>query len=504
MTGHFSNSEQWLDKESGSSWERDPATSLFKLVSFHEKKVNSRWKGSDIVKALNCRYSESPDDGAQDSGLVPFPPRFKYSPNTGEPLKEQETKVHTWLPVSGSEDLTSGLLRGGRLTSHPLKLERDDLLNKDQIPLPDQGRFRFCVGAFGLSSSFLLALDGEKGAIYCWLPASREWFKLEPAAETSYLGTTLSPDDWNIDMTNISGESIIYWPSDLGLVAIKIDVLSLKYEAKLLIEGCCLSVPRILGDKVYILIKKADETVDAISVDSDWQSEGRPCKLSIMDIPPAQWVVAVATLHEIIYLSNTGQVVLRPRAEKYLYIPWQEGVEPQFLLGGPYCSNDGDLWMQCLHPTINEGEEGFCYIKLGQQNHNKEKAKGARMLTGKSSFKLEEWLKGDPWVEPAVVKNMGYKNNKAVIPILESTIDNTLLVLNVEHKDSITQLFERVDDHLTTQFQIMGLDGNKEFFVKNLRKPWTVSAFIFDEALFIYHSDIDSLPGWLTHSPEKK
>lgn len=502
MPDQLNGIERWLDKPSHSVWERNQATDEFSLIEFQEKKIDKQWGTEDIAKALNCGLSQSSDDCGKKPGFVTFPPRFNFSPTTGKPLIRAETKIYSWIPVSGSEGLISGLLRGGRITSHPLKLKGDSFLNRDpdrELPLPGHGRYRFCAGAFGLSSSFLLALDGEQGVLYCWLPTRGEWRELATAVGAPYIGTeTLRPQDWCVDIIDTSGEGIIFWPSDCGLVAVKIDVLSLSYEAKLLIKGRCLSVPRMIKNMVYVLVETNDGLNKAMSVNSNWQVQSQPSELPINDIPTAKWVNAIATPREIIWLSDAGQVVLRPNAQQYLYIPWEAGVEPQFLLGGPHCASDGHLWMQVLHPTINEGEKGFCYIQLGKHNPEKRLSFGARTLTGQSSIKVEKWFRGDPWIEPTVVANMKHENDEAVLPILESTSDGTLLVLRADHLRGITQFFERTDEPIITRFQVMGQHGNEGFYVKRLREPWNASAFIFEETLFIYHPGIESIPGWLT------
>lgn len=498
--------EQWLDAASDSVWERNPLTNVFSLVSCRGKQVDKRWDVHDIAKALNCGLSNSPDDGALDSASVAFPSEFKYSPNTGKPIVKAGSKVCTWLPVSGSENMTSGLIRGGCLTTHPLKLKENTVptLNPDrELPLPGHGHYSFCAGAFGFSSSFLLAIEAEHGEIYCWHPSLHKWYELVPPSDGPYLGTeTFSQGAWSIEAQEMSGDTILFWPSDCGLAAIKINVLSMSYDAKVLIEGRCLSVPRIIRNRIYILIERPDGAVHAVSVDTDWQSEDRPVELTINTIPAAKWVMSAATPREVFWLSDMGQVVLRPNAQQYVFIPWEVGVEPQFRLGGPHCSADGHLWMQVLHPTFHEGDCGFCYVQLGCLNSEQQMQPSfcARTLTGCSSIRVEKWLKKDPWIEPNVVATMAHENNEAVIPILESTSDNTLLVLRVDHLQSVTGLFERTGEYVPTRFQIMGQHRNEGFYVKRLREPWTASAFIFEGVLFIYHPDIGSIPGWLTYS----
>ena len=497
--------EQWVDEKSDSLWERTPGSRTFSLVRFRGKQVDKRWSIHEFARALNCGISTSSDDGASTAEPVLFPTGFKFSPNTGSPIAKIGSRINTWLPTSGSENLKSGLLRGGCLTSHALTLKGDSHLFRDsdhELPLPGHGLFRFCVGTFGLSSTFLLALQAEQGALYCLLPSCEEWVELTSTREnTPYLGSVgLSNRAWSIEAVDLEGDTVLFWPSDRGLVAIRINVLSLIYETKVLAEGRCVSVPRIVRDKVYVLIEQSNGATGVVSADTDWNSSTPPQELMKSDIPNAKWAVAVATPSELIWLSDLGQVVLHPNASKYFYIPWEIGVKPQFLLGGPHCSPDGNLWIQALHPTIHEGEKGFCFVQLGRFNPELRASFGARMLTGRSSIKVEKLLKNDPWIEPTVVTEMG--NDEVVVPILESMEDNTVLVLRTEHMHSITRFFERTDELITTRFQIMGQHGKDGFYVKRLREPWTATAFIFQNVLYLYHPDIGSLPGWLTSCSE--
>ena len=469
---------------------------------YRGKKVDDRWNAVDYAKALSCGVSRDHEDGAQNAGIVSFPPDFNKSPNTCKDLGKIESNISTWLPVSGAEDLKSGLLRGGRITNHPLKLKGDSFLTRDPdcvLPMPGPGQYRFCVGAFGLSASFLLALNSKQGVIYCWIASCQEWAELTPSAEATYLGSeAIAPEVWNVEAEELAGDGILFWPADLGLVAIKIDILSLSYDAKLLAEGRCISVPLIIKGKVCALIEKSDGTVNPVAVNANWESGGSAAFLEIQGIPDTKWIVAAATPHEVIWLSDSGQVVLRPNAQQYLYIPWEEGVEVLFQLGGPHCSADGNLWMQILHPTLHDGEKGFCFTQLGSKNPEQRLSYSARMLTGGSSMKVEKWLKEDPWIEPKVVANNECENNEAVVPVLESSADRTLLVLRVDHLGGTIRLFEKTDEVISTRFQIIGQHGEEGFYVKGLQRPWTASAFIFNGMLFIYHLDIGSLPGWST------
>jgi len=83
LSDQLNGIEIWLDKPSHSIWERNQATNEFLLIEFREKKIDKQWGADDIAKALNCGLSHSPDDCGQKPGFVTFPPRFNFSPTTG-------------------------------------------------------------------------------------------------------------------------------------------------------------------------------------------------------------------------------------------------------------------------------------------------------------------------------------------------------------------------------------------------------------------------------------
>lgn len=499
--------EEWPDStlNVNTVWRRDPATKVFSLIDCREKQVDKLWGAEDLAKALNCGISGSSEDGAASGGLAIFPPAFKYSPNTGKELDRKPSRVETWLPVHGSEGLTSanGLLRGGCLTGHSLQLknlekerERPPRYEEKEIKLPGPGYYRFCVASFGFSTGFLLALEPEQGEIHCWIPSKGEWVLLRcSSGQGPYLGTqAIAREHWSIEARDLTGDSPFFWPSEQGLAAVKIDILSLSYQARIVVEGKCVSVPRILNNHVYVLVEK-DGGVHAFHADAEFESSGNS-PLPINDaIPTAPWSMSATTSREIIWLSDKGQVLIRPSSNQYLFIPWRQGIEPQLQLGGPHCTLDGRLYMQVFDEALGDGEGGFGYVQLGPVGREQRpiESTGARALTGRGSIKMEQWLTEDPWTESASVMPKG----EAVIPILESSIDKTLLVFRVEHLRGVGQFFDRSAETIETRFQLVGQHESHVFDIKRLRRPWCSTAFIFDETLFIYHPDIAKrIPGW--------
>jgi len=494
--------EEWVDEESATVWRRE--SDRFSLVTRNGAPIDPHWENPEIGAALGCGCSTDVADGASMDSPAYFPPAFARSPNTGKLLPRYSVTKAEWLPPSGSQELKAGLIRGGKLTHYSVRL-RDGYAATDAYPprhlkLPPPGRYRFLVGSFGLNSSFLMAFDALNGAIWCWIPSCTDWREVKPSANSDkiHLGSEdLSQEAWNVDAIDLARESKILWPCDSALVCLYIDPLALTYTARVMAEGRCHAQPLVHNEHVYCLMENNGHAM-LVEVSVDAPYVGRDCAVSF---PIADWRCAVATHNGVIWVSSKGQVIANPKRNQYAFVPWQpEAIQPEFDLGPPYCASDGRLWMQVLHPIAHEGEEGPAYLSLGRPTVDLLKSSGMRTLTGRSSIKVEQRLLGDPWIEPEVVSSDGHFNDEAVIPILESMTDNSMLVLRANHIGSIKD-FLQLDELIPTRFQIMGQHGDHEaFFSTRVRAPWRSMAFVFDGALFLYHSEFKSIMGWVLAS----
>ncbi|HZW12153.1 MAG TPA: hypothetical protein VFF81_03045 [Noviherbaspirillum sp.] len=499
MSQDTSTKEIWPDSTSHSEWSRNKEEKVFSLLRRQGRSVDRRWSMAEAGVALGSRLSREEADGAIGGAAVYFPPQFKYSPYTGKSLLEgEESAIQTWLPPAGAQNLRFGLLRGGKLTDLSLRLDIDPNEPvsdpRRELPLPPHGRFRFFVAACGLKRSFLLALDWKNGSIYCWLPDASEWGEVHPSGESVYLGSeSISDDIWNIDSVTLSGATAIFWPCDKGLAKVTVDPLTLTYDAKLVADGCCVSQPVIQGDKAYTLMRMSGEQGVSL-VTCSINGAGAAEQLT-GNVPDGEWHVA-ATPHDAIWFSQQGQVVASQKRQINAFFPWQpQGLKPEFKFGPPYCARDGRLWLQVLHPTGNDGEEGPGYVSLGRATYEWQQSSAARTLSGKSSMKVEQRLTDDPWVEPHVVSSAGHDNDEAIVPILESITDGTMLVLRAKHTDGIRRFFE-ITELIPAHFQIYGHGKESGFFQKRLREPWKTVAFAYDGFLFLYHPDMTAIPGW--------
>lgn len=490
--------EKWPDEATSSVWGRDQQGRFF-ARSWGDRNIDSRWSRYDAATAVGCTLSVSVEDGGTEASPACFPASFSFSPTTGKPLITSPAKSAGWLPPHGNNGLHTGLVRGGKLTSAPLHLQRyteeTNAIPAESLPLPAVGSFRFLVGAFGLQRSSLLALDWKNGVLYCWLPADQVWAKLTATSGSVFLGSEDIADElWNVESRNLEQDAALYWPCDAGLAIVRIEPLSLTYTAQLLVRGTCCSQPLALNDNVYVLMrcrKGSDTSLVEVSCNNstEWNEK-------LKGLPEGDWRPA-ATPHEVLWLSAEGHVVAHPARERFEFITWNpSAIKPEFQLGPPHCARDGRLWLQVLHPEGYEGEPSQGYVSLGRAKQDWNPSGGPRTLSGRSSIKVEKRLGDEPWIEPDVVSSEAHDNNEAVVPLLESVTDSSMLVLRVDHMAGIKQFFER-DERLSVRFQIMGQHADDTgFFATRLHQPWKTLAFVYDGYLYLYHPEMTNLPGW--------
>lgn len=499
--------EFWEDDDSQTVWERDPETGRFAPVRRCGRPFAKKWSQAEIGLALGCpSETDSRQDGS--AGEI-FPPSFLFSPTSGKRLQTAAASRDSWLPPHGSEHNTVGLVRGGKLTKRAFRLVERDQWPADpdtEIPLPPPGGRCFLVAACGLRHSFLFSLDAQNGCVYCWIPSAGEWAELLPPSLESapYLGVTARfLECWRPEVRDIEGETRIFWPCDSGIVALRLDPLTLSYSPELLAEGKCVAPLLPNNGSVFGLLDRAKG--DGLSLVGG-SVEGQGMEELLSGIPESEWRAAVATPHDSIWISRIGQVVVNVRSRLRAFYPWPEKVgTPVFEFGPPYCAENGDgrLWQQM---QIDDGTEegcGYAYASLGAAECELHAATGARHHTGRSSIKVEQRLTAPPWEDPELVHFAAYENDEAVVPLLESVASDDLLVLRADHLASAAEFFER-GEAIPTRFQIFRQQpDNQGFHAAKIHAPWKTHVFIHDGHLFLYHPEMKALLGWKIQEPSK-
>ncbi|MDR3641990.1 MAG: hypothetical protein P4L39_11775 [Humidesulfovibrio sp.] len=366
-----------------------------------------------------------------------------------------------------------------------------------QLVMPPPGGRSFLVACCGLRHSFLFSLDALNGCIHCWVPSAQLWAELNPTDQgMPFLGAGGLPlTQWWPEAENLAGDTVLLWPSDSGILTVRMDPLTLTYRAEVLAPGTCVSPLLPNGDRVYGLMANAgQETLTLVSVSSATASPNE----CVSGIPKADWSQAVATPHEAILVSSVGQVVANSRRNIFAFLPWAESAgQPVTEFGPPHCDeSDGRLWLQTQIGQESKEEFGYGYVLLGHGGGELHKATGARHHTGKSSIKVEQRLLGSPWNDPEKVQFGAHDNDEAVVPLLESVAHGDLLVLRANYVGSASG-FLQIEESIPTRFQIHRQQPDSQgFHVAKLHKPWEATTFIFRGQLFLYHPDFKYLPGW--------
>lgn len=487
--------EAWPDDASRTAWRRN-ASGRFEMESTDGQPPHPSWNRSELTAALGCPQSIDAADGGSRSEPAFFPPSFVHSPATGRMLdRPQTSEAQIWLPPNGNQDLTGGLVRGGKLT-------RASLLLRDagpplpapplEIKLPQQGRYRFLRACCGLRKAYLLALEPCAGMLFCLLPGRNEWTKLTPRAghNTTTCSDGLPYAVWNVEALDLTGGTILIWPSDSGLLALRPNLVSMTYDVELLAPGRCVSPVLPVAKRFAVLTEHAG-SVSLVAAGI----EGKPETL-VSGVPHSNWISAAASPLDSVWISEEGHVVASVARNQFEFIPWSPPtVEPLLRYGPPYYAADTRLWQQVLHPTASDGDQGLCFVPLGRRTEDLHLSPTARFLTGQSSIEIEQRLEGEPWNEIRVAPGC-HQLDEAVVPILESVTDKSLLVLRVDHKEGPESFLNNRGAYLT-RFQVFEQhDDNRGFYSFRLTEPWIASAFIHEGALFIYHPDLPSIPGW--------
>lgn len=491
--------ESWPDEKASSVWVRDQDGS-FRPKSWRDEKIDDGWLVSEAAAAVGCALSLDPQDGANASKAARFPSSFIYSPVTGKPLLRQKAPGAGWLPPYGNAGLQSDLIRGGKLTTASVFLgghtQQEDALPDSVLPPLPGGVYRFLVARFGLQDNFLVACDFIRGALYCWMAGRGRWEEFKGVAGADYLGADMIPEQlWNLECIDLEGESIVYWPCDAGLARVRINPLTLSYKTELLTRGECHSQPLLLGEAMYVLVRpRPGAELNLVEIET--KGEGR-VKVRLDNIPCADWHAA-ATTHEVLWLCSRGQVIVNPKRGSFDFHEWKDPtLVPKFQLGPVHGTNTGRLWMQAFRGDRDEGERGFVSVG-GKNQQDWQHSEAPRAMSGKSSIKSEQRLKDDPWIEPEVVSMDARDNNEAVVPLLESVTDGSMLVFRVDHLYGIEKFFETADDQkMLVRFQVLEQhSGERGFYSALIRAPWKTTAFIYHGILYLQHPDIQDINGW--------
>jgi hypothetical protein len=342
-----------------------------------------------------------------------------------------------------------------------------------------------------------LAIEFSKGLIYCWLPASAAWVELGHSGSEILHESALGDYSWGMAATDLLDSTSIFLATDLGLAIVSINLIALTYDVTVVGERC-VGGPALWQGRVYVpMLEEArlgkDRTVRVYCIDPSEPEAIQRLGGPATDTDATEWTRPLIDRRQIIWMSSRGQLIVKQTgatASEVSFIPWNAGLTPRFDLGTPYLSSDGYLWQQCFEEDADGGR--FVFVQLGKNDPEIRPTTSPRLSTGSASFKLETFLKANPWLDPE--EDMDSHADEIIIPLLESPSRSTLLCARVPSTSSVDSLFASNEAHAVT-FELRG-ERDVQFWVARITRPWTTRTFVYAGHLHFYHPDMPCMPGW--------
>jgi len=462
------------------SWQRS-TDNHFEVVTFRGLEAIGHAHDTQDLAALVGAH-ECPEDG-QD---VLYPGLFRHSPLTGKPLPAIASPAkQTWLPPFGNSHSINCLgLRQSALSLHLHDAVRPDTPDR-RLPLPPPGEYRFIVGNLKAFQPQLLAVNPKKGRLYLYL--HRGWVELEKQGKR-LPESSLNRLQWSVCLDGAE-ENRLYFPTDDGLAILDINVFKLGYELQL-ITARCIGSPALLEGWIMLpALDKAGKAgilkVSRKNLSEDWLPFDAAETGGAFNIP-------LAERDQTLWLNGQGQLKIKLNLDSQptpSHLPWNQCGTPRFEFGSVYSYvRYGTFWQLCYDSAGGY----YQYVKLDQENPEKYVCRSPRFTSGTISFPQASQFKDPPWSDGDVAADA--TSNAVSIPLLE-TANDAVLCARIEWVKGLEELLDSPRPQLT-HYDLIGRNGDRCFFTHKLPSPWLALPFVHRDYLYLYHPEIDHIPGW--------
>lgn len=426
-----------------------------------------------------------------------FPPEFNYSPFDGTELAVTNDVGVPWVAPSGARPVnvsgipevvglkrTNVAFSGERLRKHDA-----DSASDVEMDLPPPGHYEFFSGTFGTVEPVLMALDAGKGALYGWLPASKQWQPLAGLGSRLLSESTLPVHAWRAEMST-AFNSRIFVPTDHGLAMLVPDLPSLQFKIDYLGNAPVVGAPVAFDGQVWAPIQHDDGVVQFVFASADGVAgpplrvEGR-WALGEVGSPSAYGKIAV-------WPCASGQLRLQKTVDGSVsatFTEWPPGLTPHFEFGCTHRSRSGALWQLCF----DSGLDSYVYVRLGVDTHEQVAALSPRICSGTINYRFAVKHKTDPWLEPEHGDDGAA--NTVVIPVLEVGDRSAVVALRIESTSGLSTLLNSSE---RLRAVLMFDDENSEiaFHTIAVQKPWELRFFVHNNFLWAYHPEMSRILGW--------
>lgn len=464
----------------------------FKFLSRDGKTNSASWSSDRIGALLGFKPRSSSCSSAAGCSQY-YPNAFKYCPSCGSKLESPALRnLQTWLPPYGNLSSKTSVPSGLRLTETPLTVDPENARSRPdvELELPRGTSFRFVVGSLGDKASGLLAIDVTSGSLYA-LTTQRTWSPLEPSGSVTLAECSLPEGGWQMACEDLNLTNHLLLPTDHGLCIVEVDLPSLTYRAEYVNSEACIGAPVSCAGNLIVPCRSSKSSISLYfkplaSRGATWQSTS----VELDGAPTDGFASATSTGRRSIWEASVGQLVVSiSPAGKLMaeFVQWPDGFAPWFDLGSPYRDKQDQFWRQC-----KGAKGGTHYVKLGGSPEIWG-TDGPRFGSGGLSFRQGVVIleRDKPWDE---VHAEGEAATKVVIPLVEHDSEDIALCAEVDWTLGVGRL-------LATQEKVKGrfaLRGrlNREILNFDVKRPWYAAGFVWDGYLFLYHPDLDSIPGW--------
>lgn len=434
---------------------------------------------------------------------TPYPPEFRFSPNTGKPLCTVERRSHaSWVPPFGPTIFNTKATadaRGLRQTSNSLELARAasrhaDDLPEASMPMPSAGDFQFFSARFGTKAPALIAFDPAQGRLFAHLPASKEWVPMRGPGKASIDVCRVASAAWRSELaiSDNVGNTVAFLPTDSGLCVIHLDAAALSYEISYAGGAPVVGSPIAQDGIVWAVLAHGSGNLEFVGLDV----QGKPFSTVTLEgkVNPGEIGLPVSHGRNVLWICTNGVLRLQKQADgncKAAYCAWPTAMHPDPVFGSPYLSGNGQLWQLCF----DSARETFVYVRIDSPGFECQEVSAPRTCSGNANFRFAGKSTRPPWEEPEHGDDS--LTTQFVVPLLESDKGASVIGLRLQAKsdagvEDVLHSKERLVG--TLSFESRSLEAS--FHTLSLTEPWRLRLFVHENMLWAYHPGMRHIEGW--------
>jgi hypothetical protein len=452
----------------------------------------AQWLGASLPKDCDC--------------APVFPPGFAFCPHCGSALQVAAPVTQaTWLGPFADHSLPEHVPKGVGYSGFSLAAALPHQATRPEASLPaPPAPGVFFSGDFGFAATRLLVLAYRQNLLQYWNPNVNDWQLF--AAELDNLASHgdlafIASDYYCLRPINQTPGAVALIPTTHGLMQLVINPIALSYQLEAILVEALVSAPGRVFQHIACLYQHQDQVFL-------WTLAGNEearycCEMPSEPALMAGWSRPIAYQGKLFWLHAQGHLLWQPgNAPKWL--PWPVGWQPRHASTGPMQSRDGRLWL------LGQQQHAYSFLELGLtqpltqplMQPQQEATDGARLGFGRFIFRLGHPLHGEPWGSFTLENENDH--HALVWPLLacydsDKHLRGGLVLRLPNYTGTVDQLFI----NRTSQDSKLEWVGEHSFEMERLQlaRPWELSCFVYQQAVWLHHPDWSAMRGWRLQGP---